>query len=84
MAVLSEQSRFSVWAKYMHSSEILSTGDLLKTDLREAVNAIDDFLNTNASAINSAFPVAARTTLTVKQKALLLEYVISQRYLVEV
>jgi len=52
--------------------------------LRAAVDAVDTFLETNASAINSAIPQPARGVLTTKQKALLLMYVIGRRYVVEV
>jgi hypothetical protein len=51
-----------------------------KADLRAAVDALDDFLNTNAAAINTAIPQPARGALTTTQKAKLLMFVIRQRY----
>ncbi len=51
-----------------------------KTDLQAAVDAVDSWLDANAASLNAAIPVAARTTLTVKQKAQLLVYVIRRRF----
>jgi hypothetical protein len=48
--------------------------------LQEAVDAVDSWLDANAASLNVAIPVAARTTLTVKQKAQLLVYVIRRRF----
>lgn len=53
---------------------------LSKADLRAAVDAIDDFLEANASAINNAIPQPARGALTVSQKARLLAYVTLKRF----
>jgi hypothetical protein len=81
MAVLSDQDRFDLWADYMRDREVGACGTLTKADLRAAVNALDDYLNTNAVVINTAIPQPARGALTAPQKALLLVYVIRQRYL---
>jgi len=56
-------------------------GAVTKSDIRAAVNAIDDYLVSNAAAINTAIPQPARGQLTTSQKALLLTYVIRRRYL---
>ena len=37
--------------------------------LRAVINAIDDYYEANASAMNSALPVGFRTTATMEQKA---------------
>ena len=37
-------------------------------DVRAAVNAMDDFLDTNAAAINNALPDAAKNNLSAAQK----------------
>lgn len=82
MAVLSTEDRVETWADYMRAAS--NDGDLLtltKPDLRAAVNALDDFLNTNAAAINTAIPQPARGALTAAQKARLLVFVINRRYL---
>jgi len=86
MAVLTEAERRRAWAEFMYdrlnSDGTLST--LLKTDIKAAVDAIDDFLNGNMSGLNNALPEPAKSVLTVKQKALLLMYVVGRRYNVEV
>lgn len=51
-----------------------------KSDLQAAVDAVDGWLDANAASLNAAIPVAARTSLTVKQKAQLLVYVIRRRF----
>jgi len=86
MAVLNETERRRAWSEHMYDGAISngSLGSLLKTDLRAAIDAMDDFLDTNASAINNAIPQPARGALSNKQKALLLMYVVARRYNVEV
>jgi hypothetical protein len=44
---------------------------LSKADLQAAVDATDSWIDTNASAYNTALPVAARTNLTAVQKTIL-------------
>ena len=48
---------------------------LVKADVRAAVNAVDDFLETNATALNSALPQPFRGAASPSQKALLYAYV---------
>lgn len=84
MAVLNDTDRISVWAQMMSDQGNLTGqpfGNLVKADLRAAVDALDDFLETNAGTINSAIPQPARAELTTQQKALLLQFVIARRYL---
>ena len=83
MAVLSDADRAELWAEYQReiSRDGEAFGALTKADLRAAVNALDDFLNTNATTINNAIPQPARAELTTEQKARLLMFVIRQRYL---
>lgn len=83
MAVLPDNDRVSVWAQYMRdiSAQRETFGALSKADLRAAVNALDDFMNTNAGAINAALPQPARGALTTPQKAQLLMAVVARRYL---
>jgi hypothetical protein len=80
MAVLSDGDRVTVWSNFMRAR----FGDLsvTKADLRAAVNGLDDYLNTNATAINTAIPQPARSALSTQQKAALLQFVVAQRYLV--
>lgn len=82
MAVLSDADRFDLWAEWMRELPRSETvGVVTKQDVRAAINAIDEFLHANAAAINNALPQPARGQLTAAQKALLLVYVIKQRYL---
>lgn len=86
MAVLSDTDRFETTGEVMREdnlnfkiSEVI--GNLTKPQIREVINALDDFLNTNASAINSAIPQPQRGLLTTSQKAAILVYVIRKRYI---
>lgn len=82
MAVLTNNARRELWRSYMQemSAQQQAVGPITKADLRAAVDALDDFLNTNASAINQAIPQPARSALTVPQKARLLVYVVERRF----
>lgn len=81
MAVLSDSDRAAVNADLNRAiSQLKQDVTITKSDLRAAVNALDDFLNTNAAAINNALPTAAKNGLTVQQKALLLMAVVARRY----
>ena len=80
MAVLVDQDRFDLWADWMRDTRI-GTVTVSKQDLRAAVNALDQYFSDNAAAINNTLPAAAKAGLTASQKALLLMYVISKRYL---
>jgi hypothetical protein len=63
-----------------YSSDGATIG-ITKADLRAAINAADDWANTNTTSYNTALPLPARTSLTTAQKALLLNFVITRRYL---
>ena len=78
MAVLADADRKEIWAEFMRAPD--DSPALTKADLRAAVDALDNFLNTNASAINTAIPQPARGALSTVQKAKLLMFVIRQRY----
>lgn len=79
MAVLSEGDRAAIHGSYMRE-EPGAHGDISKAEIRAAVNALDDWFDTNASTINQAIPLPARTTLTLAQKSRLVRYVIAKRY----
>jgi len=78
MAVLADADRRDVWAEFMRDPD--GTMGLTKADLRAAVDALDNFLHTNAAAINTTIPQPARGALTTTQKAKLLQFVIQKRY----
>jgi len=79
MAVLSTQERAGVHAEFMRN-ETDTFGAVTKADLLAAVNALDDFFESNAAAINAAIPQPARGQLTVEQKSRLVRYVLRRRY----
>lgn len=83
MAVLSDADRAALWAEYQRelSAEKQTLAGLTKADIRAAVDALDNFFNTNAATINNAIPQPARGALTVSQKARLLMFVIRKRYM---
>lgn len=81
MAVLPDPDRFDIWAKFMRA--LSAEGDKLdigKADLREAFNATDAWIDDNAASFNAALPVAARTSLTAKQKVRLFVFVAERRF----
>lgn len=81
MAVLSTQDRFGTWADLMRDSRNGVFGAVTKADIRAAVDAIDTWFSDNATTLNTALPQPFRGQATTSQKALLLMYVISKRYL---
>lgn len=81
MAVLSNQDRLDAAAEFMRDIAIGTLGAVTKADLRAAINGLDDYIHTNAAAINTAIPQPARGQLTQAQKALLLNYVVTKRYI---
>jgi hypothetical protein len=78
MAVLQDADRGIAWIDMMQRNR--DAIGLNKIDLRAAIDAADSWADSNAASFNSALPVAARTTLTAKQKALLLMVVVSRRF----
>jgi hypothetical protein len=84
MAVLADGERLGVLKRFAGELSAARTAFALsKPDLQAAVNAIDDWVEANQAAFNTAIPLPARTTLTAKQKVQLLFYVVSRRYEVE-
>ncbi len=81
MAVLSDPDRAVLWAGYMRKASARRDGlPLLKTELRAAIDAIDAFVEANATAFNSTIPQPARGALSTKQKAELFADVVLRRY----
>ena len=83
MAVLDEQNRFDAWAEAMRG-KVPGELALTKPELRAAVDAMDDWIDTNQAAFNAAIPQPARGALTTKQKAGLVALVVERRFKVEV
>jgi len=80
MTVLSDPDRADICANIQRDPLVGTWGAVTKTDLRAAINAADDWANTNAAAFNAALPQPARGALTAGQKARLLQHVIDKRF----
>lgn len=82
MAVLTDQQRADGVATLQRSDSFRSTiwSGVTKADLAAAFNALDSFMDANASAINQAIPLPARTALSTAQKALILTWVVQKRF----
>jgi dTDP-4-dehydrorhamnose reductase len=80
MTVLTNAERIDSWAEFMRdqSRKRLPLG-LTKAELRAAVDAIDDWIEANASAFNTAIPQPARSALDTDQKTALFTYVLNRR-----
>jgi hypothetical protein len=78
MAVLDPTNRARAAAQWMRDNTAV-LGALSKADLRAAVDATDDWIDSNAASFNQALPVAARTELTATQKTFLFCYVALRR-----
>jgi hypothetical protein len=81
MAVLTDPDRAAIAAQM--NRDISSAREPLacvRADIRATVDALDTFLNANATAINNAIPAGPRAALTSAQKARILAAVIKQRY----
>lgn len=80
MAVLSNERRASIRSAEMQRSSLTREAyPLNKTQLQAAINACDDWADSNATSFNNALPPAAKNSLTTKQKMLLLAAVLQRR-----
>lgn len=79
MAVLSDGERQGLWAAWMRENRS-PVGSLTKAQLRAAVDAIDNWVEDNATSFNQAIPQPARSVLTAKQKIDLFLYVVRRRF----
>lgn len=82
MAVLSNSERADAAAEMQRDeSRERQTIAGLKSEVRDLINAMDDYLDTNAIAMNQAIPQPARGNFTARQKARALIYVVNKRFL---
>ena len=79
MAVLSDQDRADVTAEFMRQAA--GPLALTKNDIRPCVDALDNYYNANAGAINQSLPLPGRTALTINDKALMDTLVKNKRYI---
>lgn len=75
--MLDEGSRQAVWQEFMEQGHC--PGALTKAQLRAAVDAVDDWVDANASAFNTALPQPFRGAATSAQKAIVLAFVALRR-----
>lgn len=82
MAALSTTIRAQLWRGLMRSWSRRgeTVAGVTKDDLQAAVNAADDWANSNAASFNTALPSAFKNNATAGQKALLLAVVVLARF----
>lgn len=82
MAALSDTDRAALSQQFQSdlSQQREALAGLTKADIRAAVDAADDWANTNAASFNTALPQPARGALSNSQKARLNTYVVSRRW----
>lgn len=81
MAELTTEQKTDLYKKFSQfESKYLNKIGCSKQDIKDAITALDQKLNTDAVEWNNALPINARTGLTIKQKAILLSYVTLKRY----
>ncbi len=78
MAILNEADRAALWAEWMRDNT--EACGITKADLRQAVNAVDNWVDANVASFNTAIPQPARGALTTSQKSRLLSLVIKRRF----
>jgi uncharacterized protein YaiE (UPF0345 family) len=81
MAVLNAANRQQAYVDFIDSMKLSGESlAVIKSDLKAAIDATDDWVDSNAVSFNNSLPAAAKANLTVKQKARLLVYVIKKRF----
>lgn len=78
MATLSESDRFGIWADFM--SNLPGPTALEKGEIREAVDAVDDWLDAADDTITAALPEPAKSELTAEQRRRLFMLVLTKRH----
>jgi hypothetical protein len=72
MAVLSAQDRQRISTGLQRSTAVFGgVPNVLKSDLLAAVNATDDWIDTNSAAFNTALPTLFRNNASLAQKTIL-------------
>jgi hypothetical protein len=81
MAVMGTTDRQAVTDQFQRENTVVISGALTKAQLRAAIDAADAWVDSNAASYNTALPLPARTVLTAGQKALILVYVVTRRWI---
>lgn len=80
MAALQDPDRQDICAEIQRDSRLGTLPNMVKTDLKALIDAVDDWIVANANSFNNALPVVARTNLSVSQKAFVFMVVLVKRY----
>lgn len=80
MAVLTSEQIGRIWHELSNIITSSQSMGLDKNDLIATINAINSWLDTNAVSLNNAFPAKAKASLSVSQKAALLEIICRIRF----
>ena len=80
MAVLLDADRVRIFRGLMRYLGFGSVANVLKTDLKAAVDAADSWVDTNSASFNTALPVVFRNNASASQKSLLLVAVVLMRF----
>ena len=83
MTILSDNSRREEWARFMSdvSRDREAVGNITKSELRSAVDAVDDWLDVHTGSLfNQVLTGPVRAALTAPQKARLLVAVVRRRF----
>ena len=80
MAALPDADRIEITAKLQRLAQWLAIAcGITKADLKAAVDATDDWIDSNQASFNNALPTAAKNNLNLTQKTLLFCYVAMKR-----
>lgn len=81
MAALTEEQRQDAMRQLVRKMfvEANETAQLTTTEVLAMVGGLDDFIEANAAAINTAIPAGVRAKATLAQKALAVAYVAMKR-----
>jgi hypothetical protein len=80
MAVLPDDDRRKIWAHLMRvGAQIFALAGFIKPELRQLVDATDDWLESNATAYNNSIPIAIRSKFSAAHKLVAIAYVALRR-----
>lgn len=79
MPVLSDDIREDIWSNFMQTVPG-AIGACTKTDLRDAVNALDDWITNSAPTLDQGIPEPARSALDPHQKTKMFLLIVEKRY----
>ena len=79
--MLSNDDRREIWARFQQDESLLHAEiGIDKSDLRAAVDAIDEWVGANKQSFNQAIPQPARGILSARQKARMFMQIVRRRF----